>query len=63
MHEKLRPEWIHLNYHDYCALPNDGKRYEILDGDLHVSPSPRTIHQRVFAGLTVELDSLWRTPQ
>lgn len=51
MHEKLAPERIRLNYHDYCALPNDGKRYEILDADLHVSPSPRTIHQRVLLRL------------
>src|SRR5687768_6933039 len=35
-----------LTYADYAAIPNDGKRYEILDGELHVSPSPREIHQR-----------------
>jgi hypothetical protein len=23
-----------LTYADYAALPNDGKRYEILDGEL-----------------------------
>ncbi len=51
MHETLRPEPIRLNYGDYCALPNDGKRYEILDGGLHVSPSPRTIHQEVVGRL------------
>lgn len=51
MHERLTPERIHLNYRDYCALPNDGRRYEILDGDLHVSRSPRTIHQRVLLRL------------
>ena len=63
MHEKLRPERIHFDYHDYCALPDEGKRFEILDENLHVSPSPRTMHQRLFAGLTVKLDSLWQTPQ
>ncbi|MCP4251397.1 MAG: Uma2 family endonuclease [bacterium] len=47
MHDRLIPERIRLNYTDYCALPDDGKRYQILDGVLHVSPSPRTIHQRV----------------
>lgn len=56
MHETLRPEPIRLNYGDYCALPNDGKRYEILDGGLHVSPSPRTTHQRVLQKLWSILD-------
>jgi Uma2 family endonuclease len=28
-----------LTYEDYVSLPNDGRRYEILDGDLAVSPS------------------------
>lgn len=32
-------------YEDYCALPEDGRRYEIIDGELYVSPSPRSIHQ------------------
>jgi len=29
-----------LTYEDYAALPNDGKRYEILDGELNVTPAP-----------------------
>ncbi|MEE8169214.1 MAG: Uma2 family endonuclease [Phycisphaerae bacterium] len=44
-------EPIHLNYEDYCALPEDGRRYEIIDGDLHVSPSPIRIHQVVVGKL------------
>ena len=52
MHRQLVPESIQLNYHDYCALPDDGKRYEILDGDLQVSPSPKPIHQRVVFRLS-----------
>lgn len=32
------------NYEDYLALPEDGKRYEIIDGELFLSPSPRSIH-------------------
>ena len=34
-------------YEDYQALPDDGRRYEIIDGVLYMSPSPRTIHQLV----------------
>jgi len=32
-------------YADYSELPEDGKRYEVIDGVLYMSPSPRSIHQ------------------
>ena len=32
---------------DLAQLPDDGKRYEVLEGDLAVSPSPNRKHQRV----------------
>ena len=28
------------------ALPNDGKRYEVIDGELFVTPAPSWEHQR-----------------
>lgn len=44
-----------LTYEDYGALPNDGQRYEIVDGRLYVSPSPQVWHQvlsgRLYAWL------------
>jgi Uma2 family endonuclease len=33
------------------ALPGDGNRYELLDGELLVSPSPVAIHQRAVLAL------------
>lgn len=33
-------------YDAYTVIPDDGKRYEIVDGVLYGSPSPRKIHQR-----------------
>ncbi len=30
---------------EVLALPDDGNRYELVDGELLVSPSPRPIHQ------------------
>lgn len=36
---------------EVLALPDDGKRYELVDGELLVSPSPRGIHQRTLGAL------------
>ena len=35
------------------ALPDDGNRYELLDGELLVSPSPRSTHQDTVGALFV----------
>lgn len=40
-----------LSYKEFCELPDDGQRYEILDGALFASPSPQTRHQRVIGRL------------
>ena len=42
------------------ALPDDGQRYEVLDGELFVSPSPSRLHQRGVAELYVILDQYVR---
>ncbi len=36
-----------LTYADVQALPDDGKRYELLEGELVVSPAPTPKHQKV----------------
>lgn len=40
-----KPRRILLNYREYAALPNDGRRYQILDGVLEVAPASATAHQ------------------
>ena len=47
-----------LTVADLEAMPDDGHRYELLDGALIVSPAPGRSHQRVVVRLTVLLDSL-----
>lgn len=42
---------IKLTYDEYVGLPNDGKRYEILDGELAVTPAPTLQHQAVSRDL------------
>lgn len=36
---------------DYMALPDDGQRHELLDGELVMTPSPRDIHQIVVGNV------------
>lgn len=40
-----------LSYADLVALPDDGKRYELLEGELAVSPAPARRHQRTVLAL------------
>jgi Uma2 family endonuclease len=40
-----------LTYRDYEALPADGRRYELHDGELSVTPAPGTRHQRILGRL------------
>jgi Uma2 family endonuclease len=50
-----------LTYEDYAALPDDGRRYEVHDGELSVTPSPGTNHQRVSRNLNEILGAHVRT--
>ena len=36
---------IILTYDDYAALPDDGRRYELHEGELSVTPAPSPGHQ------------------
>jgi Uma2 family endonuclease len=40
-----------LTYDDYAALPDDGRRCELYEGELVMTPSPRTRHQVVVGNL------------
>ena len=42
------------------ALTDDGKRYEVIDGELFVTSAPSWPHQRAIAKLLVRLDSYLR---
>ncbi len=35
-------------YDDYARLPDDGFRYEVVRGELFMSPAPRPVHQDVI---------------
>lgn len=44
-----------LDYADLAKTPSDGRRYELLDGALKVSPSATPLHQRVSKRLLLTL--------
>jgi Uma2 family endonuclease len=43
---------------DLELMPDDGRRYELLDGVLIVSPRPRILHQEVAFQLAMHLSSV-----
>jgi Uma2 family endonuclease len=45
------PTRVILTYSDYAALPDDGRRYELHQGELSVTPAPGTRHQRAIIAL------------
>ncbi|MFY9346063.1 MAG: Uma2 family endonuclease [Planctomycetota bacterium] len=49
-------------YADYCRIPADRKRHEIIDGRHYVTPAPSVGHQDASAGLTIEIGIRVRTP-
>lgn len=51
-----------LDYGDYCAIPPDGKRYELIDGEVHVTPAPSPRHQELVGNLFVMLRAHFRPP-
>ncbi|MFN8557312.1 MAG: Uma2 family endonuclease [Dehalococcoidia bacterium] len=42
-------------YDDYAAIPDDGHRYEIVDGVLYMSPAPNIVHQRTVKRIAITL--------
>jgi Uma2 family endonuclease len=51
-----KPAFQHWTYAEYARLPDDGNRYEVIAGELVVSPGPRPKHQRAVARLTFALE-------
>jgi Uma2 family endonuclease len=52
-----------VTYEDYCGFPNDGMRYEILDGEVHVTPAPVPRHQFASKQLQRLLETYFEGPR
>jgi Uma2 family endonuclease len=46
-----------LTYDDYAAVPSDGLIYQIVDGDVFVTPAPSPYHQRASKRLQRQLEA------
>ena len=55
------PEQGFWTYDDYAALPDDGRRYEIVNGVLYISPSPSWSHQEIVGEIFSHLRTYLRT--
>ncbi|HEV3051620.1 MAG TPA: Uma2 family endonuclease [Longimicrobium sp.] len=56
-------------YEEFARLPDDGNRYEVIAGDLYVTPSPSPLHTRIAFQLASILEAFvarhdlgWVTP-
>jgi Uma2 family endonuclease len=45
------PRQKHFTARDLWRMPDDGNRYEIIDGEVFVTPAPYVSHQEVLANL------------
>ena len=50
-----------LDYFDLASAPDDRLRYEILDGELLVTPAPSLVHQRVSRRLQRQLERFFES--
>ena len=50
-----------LGYEDYARMLDEGKRYEILDGELYVTPASTPLHQRLSKRLQRQLEAFFET--
>ena len=65
---QIKPAPGMWTYEDLLALPEDGNRYEIIEGELYEMPSPSWAHSTVIANLitiliplVTRLGGIWRT--
>jgi Uma2 family endonuclease len=51
-----RPIGTRLTYEDYASIPSDGRIYQIVDGEVIVTPAPSPFHQRASRRLQRQLE-------
>lgn len=50
-----------MTYEEFMALPDDGKRYELIEGELILNPSPVPRHQEIVGNIYAALRGFFQT--
>jgi len=45
-----------ITFEEFRQFPIDGKRYELVRGEVHVTPAPNTRHQFILQRLVASLE-------
>jgi Uncharacterized protein conserved in cyanobacteria len=53
----ISKEKIKFTYEDYLRLPDDGKRYQVIEGEVYMVPAPIPYHQDTSRKLMVLLNN------
>jgi len=51
---------LRLTNADLEAMPDDGNRYEVIDGELYVSSAPSFIHQKILINIGIAIGNYLR---
>ena len=49
-----------MTYEQYCLLPEDGRQYEVIDGELFMTPAPKPKHQEIVLRIAEEVSRFVR---
>ena len=52
---------VKFTYEEYRTLPENGRQYQVIDGDLIMSPAPKTWHQKVLLRILFALMDFLRS--
>ena len=52
-----------ITWQDVQQMPDDGNRYEAIEGDLYMTPAPSILHHRVTRALYEALNPLLHKPE
>ncbi len=50
-------ERVRFTYEDYLCLPDNGKRYQVIAGEVYMAPAPTPNHQDILGRLVVLLQT------